>query len=78
MARKYWRGREIDLGLNEPDGDPLGPDDRDRDLMDENYHGGTGRVRGEGHPRIVRAVVATLSIVALASLLIPMLAVIGR
>ncbi|MFQ5380057.1 MAG: hypothetical protein ACE5EF_00335 [Dehalococcoidia bacterium] len=78
MSRKYWRGREIDIGPDESSEDPLAPDERDRDLMDGGIWGRRDTLPGRARSRAIRVGLAALSILALASLLIPMLAVVLR
>ena len=79
MDRKYWRGRVLDPGPDEPDpGDDLGPDERDADLLDDSWE--NAYLRGERPRRFswMQATIVVLSILALAGILLPMALVVTR
>lgn len=77
MDRKYWRGRPLDLGP-EDDGDPLGPDARDADLLDDSWEDAYLRGERRQTSRVMRAGLIALSLLALAGILVPMTVVVTR
>jgi hypothetical protein len=75
MARQMWRGREI-TPPDEPGEPDLGPDERDRDLLDgtweQDYYGGHTRTRDW------RTIGIGIALLALLGLTVPMVAVLIR
>ncbi|HJP40845.1 MAG TPA: hypothetical protein QGF35_03975 [Dehalococcoidia bacterium] len=77
MERKYWRGREVESQPELPD-DPLGPDERDIDLLDDSWEVISAPRRRRRSSPILRAVLVALSIFALLGLIVPMVAAATR
>ena len=79
MTRKYWRGREL---LNEPseedEFDPLGPDERDQDLMEDSWESVQYEQPKPATSPLVRFAVLAFSLVAVVSILVPMIAAVVR
>lgn len=79
MDRKYWRGQELDPDPSvEDEIDPLGPDERDQDLLEDRW----ASVKfDQPKPRpspLVRYGIPAVTLIAAASLLVPMLSVFTR